>query len=160
LPKPAEAQADAYGGWIELRFDTLTDRQADGELIAVSADSVWVLGQDQARVIPTSAVSAGKLTAYAAQKGALTAWAVVGTLSTISNGWFLVFTAPMWLIGGPLAVGSESHAPERKSPPLMWEELAPFARFPQGMPEGMDLSTLRAKPSVSRGAKGTVSSER
>lgn len=145
LPKPAEAQAGAYGGWIELSYDQATKQRADGELIAVSADSVWVLSQDQALVIPTTAVRAGKLTAYAAQKGGLTAWTVVGMLSTISNGWFLFFTAPMWIIGGPLAVGSESRAPERKSPPLAWGELAPFARFPPGMPEGIDLSTLKAK---------------
>jgi hypothetical protein len=150
LPKPAEAQTDAYGGWIELTYDETTDRRAEGELIAVRADSVWLLGKDQALVIPTTAVKMGKLTAYAAQKGPLTTWAVLGTLSTISNGWFLIFTAPMWLIGGPFAVGSESRAPERKSPPLDWEDLAPFARFPQGMPEGIDLSTLKAKPSVSR----------
>jgi hypothetical protein len=145
LPKPAEAQAGAYGGWIELSYDQATEQRADGELIAVSADSVWVLSQDQALVIPTTAVKAGKLTAYAAQKGSLTLWTVVGTLSTISNGGFLLFTAPMWIIGGSLAVGGESRAPERKSPSLAWGELAPFARFPQGMPEGIDLSTLKAK---------------
>ena len=145
LPKPAEAQTGAYGGWIELRYNQATEQRADGELIAVSADSVWLLSQDQALVIPTTAVKKGKLTAYAAQTGALTAWAVLGTLSTISNGVVLILTAPMWIIVGPLAVASESRAPERKSPSLNWVELAPFARFPQGVPEGIDLSTLKAK---------------
>ena len=145
LPKPKDAQATAYGGWIELRYNQGTEQRADGELIAVSADSVWVLSRDQALVIPTTAVRAGKLAAYAAQKGGRTLWTVVGTLSTISNGWFLFFTAPMWIIGGPFAVGSESRAPERKSPPLIWGELAPYARFPQGMPEGIELSRLKAK---------------
>jgi len=145
LPKPVEAQAGAYGGWIELRYNQATEQRADGELIAVSAESVWVLSGNQGLVIPTAGVKRGKLTAYAAQKGAVTTWAVLGTLSTISNGWFLIFTAPMWIIGGPLAVGSESRAPERKSPPLAWGELAAFARFPQGMPEGIDLSALKAK---------------
>jgi hypothetical protein len=51
----------------------------------------------------------------------------------------------MWLIGGSLAVGGESRAPERKSPPLTWVELAPFARFPQGLPEGIALSGLQEK---------------
>ena len=145
LPKPAEAQAAAYGGWIELRYKQATEQRADGELIAVSADSVWLLDQDQALVIPTVSVERGKLTAYAAQKGPLALWTVLGTLSTISNGWFLIFTAPMWIVGGSLSVGSESRAPERKSPQLSWEELAPYARFPQGMPEGIELSRLKAK---------------
>ena len=145
LPKPAEAQAAAYGGWIELSYKQATEQRADGELIAVSADSVWMLDQDQALVIPTVSIKQGKLTAYAAQKGPLALWTVLGTLSTISNGWFLIFTAPMWIVGGSLSVGSESRAPERKSPQLSWEELAPYARFPQGMPEGIELSRLRAK---------------
>ena len=146
LPKPTEAQAVAYGGWIELTYAESEDRHTDGELIAVSAESVWVLSGNQGLVIPTATVKKGKLTAYAAQKGPLALWTVLGTLSTISNGWFLIFTAPMWIVGGSLSVGSESRAPERKSPQLSWEELAPYARFPQGMPEGIDLSTLKAKP--------------
>jgi hypothetical protein len=145
LPKPTEAQAAAYGGWIELTYDESEERRTDGELIAVSAESVWVLSGNQGLVIPTAAVKRGKLTAYAAEKGAVTTWAVLGALSTISNGGFLILTAPMWIIGGPLAVGSESRAPERKNPPLTWVELAPFARFPQGMPEGIALTALQPK---------------
>lgn len=145
LPNPTEAQATAYGGWIELTYDEAGERHTDGELIAVSAESVWVLSGNQGFAIPTGAVKSGKLTAYAAQKGGLTAWTVIGALSTISNGGFLIFTAPMWIIGGSLAVGGESRAPERKNPPLTWVELTPFARFPQGIPEGLELTSLQPK---------------
>jgi hypothetical protein len=145
LPTPTQAQTAAYGGWIELTYDQPEERRTDGELIAVSAESVWVLSGSQGLVIPTAAVKRGKLTAYAAQKGGLTTWAALGTLATISNGLALVFTAPMWLIGGPLAVGAESRAPERKSPPLTWVQLAPFARFPQGMPQGIEITALQPK---------------
>ena len=145
LPKPIEAQTAAYGGWIELTYGEAAERRTDGELIAVSAESVWVLSGNQGLVIPTAAVKRGKLTAYAAQKGGLTAWTVIGTLSTISNGGFLIFTAPMWIIGGSLAVGGESRAPELKNPPLTWVELAPFARFPQGLPAGIALTALQPK---------------
>ncbi len=107
---------------------------AAGELIAVSTDSVWVLTNDQGLVIPTASVREGKLTGYAARS--LRGWTLVGTLSSISNGAFLVFTMPAWLIGGSVANRSESRAAERKSPPLQWAELAPFARFPQGLPAG------------------------
>ena len=145
LPKPTEAQTAAYGGWIELTYLGSEERHTDGELIAVSAESVWVLSGNEGLAIPTAGVKRGKLTAYAAQKGGLTLWTVVGTLSTISNGAFLIFTAPMWIIGGSLAVGGESRAPQRKSPSLAWVELAPFARFPQGLPPGIELTTLLPK---------------
>lgn len=145
LPTPTQAQTAAYGGWIELTYDQPEERRTDGELIAVSAESVWVLSGSQGLVIPTATVKTGKLTAYAAQKGGLTTWATLGTLATISNGGFLIFTAPMWIIGGSLAVGGESRAPERKNPPLTWVELAPFARFPQGIPQGIEVTALQPK---------------
>jgi hypothetical protein len=153
LPKPTEAQAAAYGGWIELTYAESEERHTDGELIAVSAESVWVLSGNQGMVIPTAAVKKGKLTAYAAQKEGLTAWMLLGTLSTLSNGGFLIFTAPMWMIGGSIAVGGESRSPERKSPPLTWVELAPFARFPQGLPEGIALTALEEKKAHSPAEK-------
>lgn len=146
LAEPAETQSAAYGGWIELTYqESEGKRHTDGELIAVSADSVWVLNESGGRVVPTSAVQGGKLTAYSAQTGTLTTWTVVGTLATISNGAFLIFTAPMWIVGGSLTAGSESRSPERMHPPLAWVELAPFARFPQGMPEGVALTALQPK---------------
>jgi hypothetical protein len=68
LPKPIEAQAAAYGGWIELTYAESEERHTDGELLAVSAESVWVLSGSQGLVIPTAAIKKGKLTAYAAQR--------------------------------------------------------------------------------------------
>ena len=88
------------------------------------ADPKTCLGTDDL----DATVRKGKPTAYAAQKDGLTAWMLLGTLSTLSNGGFLIFTAPMWMIGGSLALGGESRAPERKNPPLSWVELATFAR--------------------------------
>jgi hypothetical protein len=135
-----------YGGWVELTYQQGQEkRRTEGELIAVSADSVWVLAGNQGLVIPTETVKRGKLTAYAAQTGNLTTWAALGTVATISNGLALVFTAPMWLIGGSLAVAGESRAPQRWSPPLTWVELAPYARFPQGMPDGIEITALQEK---------------
>jgi hypothetical protein len=146
LPRPVEAQTAAYGGWIELAYQESGRKgNMDGELIAVSADSVWVLNGNRGLVIPTSTVTAGKLTAYAAQTGPLQLWTAVGTLSTISNGAFLLLTAPMWLIGGSVATGAESRAAQRQGAPLTWVELAPFARFPQGMPDGIELNGLQPK---------------
>jgi hypothetical protein len=146
LPKPIQAQAVAFGGWIELTYNEAeVKRNTDGELIAVSADSVWVLTPNQGYVIHTGSVEKGKLTAYAAQTGGLTGWTTVGTLSTISNGAFLIFTAPMWLFAGSLTIGGEARSAERRHPPLTWVELAPFARFPQGLPAGIELTALQPK---------------
>lgn len=147
LPSPQEAQNTAYGGWVDLGYTEANEsRRAVGELIATSADSVWILNQSEALVIPTAAVESGKLFAYAPRTGNIAGWTVAGTLSTLSNGVFLLFTAPMWIVGGSLAGRSEIRAAQRNNPPLTWVELAPYARFPQGMPEGLELAALRPKP--------------
>src|SRR5207249_10889001 len=96
LPSPEEAQASAYGAWIELQLqDPSRERAAEGELLAVTADTVWVLSRAGAVSLPTRAVAQGKLTAWQSGTGAVAGWTGVGVVSTISNGLFLVFTAPL-----------------------------------------------------------------
>jgi len=148
LPNPVEAQTQAWGGWIEISYvENGAQRRAEGELIAVTRDSVWVLGTDggAGAVVPTTQVRSGQLTAYDAQGGKVAGAAFLGTVSTISNGAFLILTAPLWIITGSVAASHQTHAPERSFPPLLWSELAAFARFPQGMPAGLRLGDLRPK---------------
>jgi hypothetical protein len=143
LPTPREAQRAAFGGWIELELlGTARQQTVQGELLAVTADTVWVLSDSAAEVLPTSVVGGGKLTAWRSGTGAVAGGTVLGVLSTISNGVLLIFTAPLWIVTGTVAGTSESFAPQRDMPPLRWAELARFARFPQGMPLGLALETL------------------
>jgi hypothetical protein len=148
LPAPAEAEQDSYGGWIELTVkEGGRERQVEGELIAVGGDTVRVLQAGGAGVvIPTTLVQKGRLTGYRSSAGAIGGYTLLGTLSTLSNGWFLIFTAPLWIISGSIATGSESGAAMRTTPPRPWADLAEWARFPQGMPEGVALDSLRPKP--------------
>lgn len=146
LVSPSRGQTDAFGGWIELEYlrDGRTEH-LDGELLAVRADSVWVLGPSGAIVLATAPVRRGKLTAYHAQAGQVAALTGLGVVSTISNGLFLVFTAPMWIVVGSVTAGSQSREPVSEAPPLPWADLSLFARFPQGVPAALDLSELEPK---------------
>ena len=146
LPEPQAAESTAYGGWIEVSYSEGQElRRAAGELIAASADSLWVLDTTRPLVIPTAAVRSGKLFGYSPRTGNLSGWTVAGVVSTLSNGVFLVITAPLWAITGGIAIGSEVRAARRDVAPLGWVELRPFARFPQGMPH-VAFGALRAKP--------------
>ena len=147
LPSPQAAQSQAWGGWIELQYTQgQSERFVAGELIAVSRDTVWVLGPSGGAVVPTASVRGGQLTGYSAQADKVAGAAFLGTLSTISNGWFLVFTAPLWIITGTVAAANQSHAPVRRVPPLAWSDLSALARFPQGLPVGVRLEALRSRP--------------
>ncbi len=147
LPTPEQAQTDGYGGWIELGVRQGDRRgSVNGELVAVTGDSVWVLGDTGGVVVPTAAVHSGKVTGYDSRWGAVAGYTALGVLSTLSNGILLIFTAPAWVITGSVAGARQSHDPQRELTPLSWRDLAGFARFPQGLPAGMRLDELRPKP--------------
>lgn len=144
LPNTVEAQRQAQGGWLEVTFrGTGGLERAAGELIAVTEDSLWVIHASGGTVIPTEQVVEGQLTGYDSNHGEVAGGTVVGFLSTASNGVFLILTGPMWLIGGSVAAASQSRVPIDDVPPAKWADLAAFARFPQGMPPGVELRGLR-----------------
>ncbi len=147
LPSIEEAQREAYGGWVDVTFRNVggLDRVA-GELIAVTADSLWVRDASGGTVVPTALVEDGRLTSYDSEADKTGVATVLGFLSTVSNGVFLLFTGPMWLIGGGVAAHSQSRVPMDDVPPMEWSDLAAFARFPQGMPPGVELRALQPMP--------------
>jgi hypothetical protein len=149
LPSPAEAVSDVYGGWIEAGVMRVgkEDSTIAGELIAARADSVWIFPDGgHVTALATNAIRNGRLVRYHSDAGAVAGFTVVGILTTVSNGAFLIITAPLWIITGSVAASSESRAPQRDVPPLGWADLAAYARFPQGLPPGIDLEEIRPKP--------------
>lgn len=149
LPTPQEAGRDAYGGWIELTVGTKADpRPIEGELLAASPDTLWVLSSAGAREVPASTILDGKLTGYNARAGTVAAAAAAGFVSTITNGVVLLLTAPAWVIVGTVATAAQARAPVMRGPGQLrdWTYLAPFARFPRGLPAGIRLDQIRSKP--------------
>ena len=151
LPRAADAGRDTYGGWVIVEADTGEARwETEGELIAVSADSLWVLGDSLAVAVPAALVSRVRVTGYDAQPRAVTAATAGGVVLTVTNGWFLVFTAPMWLITGTVASHAQARHPVRTATGADLAALAEFARFPQGLPPGLKLDRLRPRPRPER----------
>jgi hypothetical protein len=145
---PADVAAtEAWGGWITA--DTsLSDRGArhelSGELIAVGPDSLFIMEDRTLVAVPRARVRHATLFAYDAQWGRLAGWGAVGTFAALSNGWFFGLTGPAWIIGGSLAAGNQSRAPRfETSDPAGWDGLGIYARFPQGLPPGLDRASLR-----------------
>lgn len=144
LPTPAVAQREAHGGWIKVDY-TLGAAVAtvEGELIAASTDSLHVLTADSLATVATSAVTSATLTTYDARLNTLNAWSVLGAVSTASHGVGLLLSLPMWIIVGTTATASASKAPRVQSADAAL--LRPYARFPQGLPPGLDRRALRQK---------------
>ena len=141
LPDPDDAATSVYGGWVEIRT---REARFSGELVAITGDTVFVAGTSLHAVCSTDILSA-RLVTYDAKD--LGGYVLLGTVSTISNGWFLVLTAPMWLIGGSIAASCRTYEPIMDFPaePLM--HFVPYARYPQGLPPDIDRAAIRMKGS-------------
>lgn len=138
LAPAREAQTDPYGAWIVVkRLGGGGD--VSGEFLAVERDSLFVLSANSAvRAIPLDGVLRAQIAFYDARSGDLALWTALGSLSTISNGAFLIFTFPIWIIGGSVATAGQSSAPLRRVDPThTWDAVRMYARFPGGLPPNL-----------------------
>ena len=139
LSDPDRVASDVRGGWIDIK--SLQGR-ITGELIAATKDTVFVADSALHAVVSGDIASARLVTYDASSMGG---YVFLGTLSTISNGLFLIVTAPMWIIGGSIAATSRSFDPVIDYPSKPLTDFAPFARFPQGLPLGLDRRAIQMK---------------
>jgi hypothetical protein len=120
-----------------------------GELLAVSSDSLWILStRDSSVVIGRTAIESGRVTGFRTEGQSL-GWTALGVLSTISNGFILIITAPVWALTGAIGHHADVRATERDLPAAFDRpgvDLRAVARFPQGMPPGMAASFRRLPP--------------
>lgn len=150
LPKAKEFEYEVFGGWMALIYhekDSTRFAATGGELIAVHNDSVYLLGFDSLIIIPADNVERGVLVLFKKETGKYALWSSIGLISSVSNGVFAIGTAPLWLIMGIITTVSESQAKNfRLYPQRSWVEIRKFSRFPQGIPEGLNLNQLKPKP--------------
>ena len=114
-----------------------------GELLAVTRDTLWLATEGGGRAVSAALISEGRLFGYDSEYGKVVGAAALGTVATISNGAFLIFTAPMWIIGGSATAGGQSKVAVTELPGVSADELRPWARFPAGLPRGFDLAAAR-----------------
>jgi hypothetical protein len=156
LPEPEIAGREVHGGWLEVRVANPPggELRLAGELLAITADSVWLMTRPDSLAAPNSgyviarrAVTSAKLTWWSAEPGTgnLGVDAILGTLSTISNGFILILTAPAWALTGTIASATYTFAPRTGLEPPGPDDpdLRSLARFPAGMPAGLDRSFQR-----------------
>lgn len=148
LPTPQEAASHPYGAWITLVSNVDAGAtEIAGELIAAEWDTLHVMLVDTMEMsrlvsVPIHSVSEVRLEFFHASRSGYATWTALGVLSTFSHGFFLVLTAPTWAGIGTYATSVYTRAPLVRTPTI--EALRPYARFPQGIPRGLDRGTLRA----------------
>lgn len=110
----------------------------DGELMAVDADYLWLApAAGQLECIPVGLVREVEIEVHPSMVGWSVLWSVLGTASTLTHGWWLIFSGSTWIAtglasGATLATGNDVVAAPKELP-----RLNEYARFPQGLPEAL-----------------------
>jgi hypothetical protein len=143
----ADAQRAVRGGWVTVEGNQTSggNRRAlivEGELIAVDESTIHVLTATGLKSVRLDSGLRLRVVRYRSSSSSLAWWAVGGGLSTLSHGGFLILTAPMWAIGGVITATAEGRAA------IAHDVVGArsFARFPQGLPPGLDPKMLGALP--------------
>jgi len=163
----AVMEQSTLGGWI-----IVTDRhgrETHGELISVEPSLVRVIAwsppdwasrattttarspykpapvepEEQPTTLvalPRSEIARAKLFRYTANDWI--AWGMGGTISTVTHFIFLKISFPAWVIATITAASIETRHVILEYPGDSLEEIAQWARFPQGMPPVLDLRAL------------------
>ena len=157
LPNVEDVPEDAFGAWVEIEQ---SDTTRYGELIAVDSFYLYVLPvapRDPRRsnlldslaagrldTIPRSAIRAGRLYWFDSDWERLALMSLAGTAGSLSHGAALIISWPFWIIGGFVSSSTRSKEPLLEYPGSTWDAWTAYARFPQGMPPGVD--RLRPRP--------------
>ncbi|MEZ5033120.1 MAG: hypothetical protein R2787_17160 [Saprospiraceae bacterium] len=149
VPGPQQARHSVNGSMI--RVSTTAEQTILGEMICVDTDSLYLLAVD---LTPVSGMALARqdireatllIASTVDNHDKVNLATVLALLSTLGHGIYMVVTVPVSLIVTMVIQGHQHHAayvipyPEAVS----WEELAPFCRFPQGLPEGIPFQSIQ-----------------
>ncbi len=136
-----------FDGVSDLYDSTIT---IGGELIATDSLNFYLLTMDHGvKCIVKTKTLRIDIQTTDNNVGGVSAWSILGTIGTISHGFVLVFSAPVWLITGIGASSSESMlnrydmSHDDYYTGIEWDIVNMYCRFPQGLSPGIDLAKLK-----------------
>ena len=143
LPEAEQIGENQYGSYITV--NGINDSVVKGELIEIDSTRLIVLVNTdsikRAETLQTKEISRFTLL-YAKPKKY--GWTIpVYTLATFFHGLFLAFTAPINLIVTITVTSSGMQAFQYSEKEMTYEKLKMFARFPQGLPPGINIENIK-----------------
>ncbi len=145
LPKPYEMNYYTKGMWLECKLPDKTT--SSGELLALNEKQAFILPlNSKVQTIEKSNIQSAVLyLSLTADHPEELRGATFIPFLTLTHGIFLILTLPInLLIAGPIIDSQRAGTYILEYPEAVtWEELAKFSRFPQGIPKGLDIYTLK-----------------
>jgi len=140
LPHHRDIGLSPRGSLIQVRCKN--NIYAKGELITASDSAMIVLSETGKPFFLNRKDIISYRLRYAKPKNY--GWTIpVFTLATIAHGYFFVLTAPVNLITTIAVTASGANAYTYKKKDISYDDLKMFARFPGGLPPGMDYTQLK-----------------
>jgi hypothetical protein len=147
-------KVEISGSWTEIKLNTkdisASETSISGELIAVQSDTVYVLTRMGLQGIHKYKINEAVVYMYKNQAGIYTTVTVLlyvpDIVAALITGepYFLLIGVPWLILGGVMAMIEGSDETNNLIYPYnsQMQELKKFARYPQGMPPGIDKSRL------------------
>ena len=148
LPTNSQTQRQAFGGWIQVhcKLNSGPKQSIKGELIAIHADTLYVLMEQKFHAIAIPDITKARLVFYDSRAELMGTLATLGCISTLSHGFYLILTAPfLWMMGGGIFAYDQSRKPIIDYPQQSLDDFKKYARFPMGLPEGFSRDKLKPK---------------
>ncbi|EON77869.1 hypothetical protein ADIS_1788 [Lunatimonas lonarensis] len=143
VPRLKDIEQDGRGGWIIMHLAE-ESLEVTGELLSVSDDEIVLLTGGGLFRYEQHTIDRARVVIYNTETAKFGLWTALSSLATVTNGYFLLITAPLNLITGAVVTGTESKRDNYVDfPEDGWPVFRKFARFPQGMPEELQARDLK-----------------
>lgn len=143
LPTSDKIDVFEFGSHITILYKKPSNLRLSGELIALENDTIVVLSSHVKKCRSISIADVRKFTlSYTTPKQY--GWTIpIFSLLSLSHGWMAVFTIPINLAVTIIATTSALDAAQFTNKNMTYEDLSMFARYPQGIPPGIELDSIK-----------------
>ncbi len=140
LPKYNEIGSHPYGVIIEMAYRS--DEFLTGELIAVNDSNVYILSSNYKTCMEIPKKQIKYYEIQFAQPKHYGLSMLLLPFSTISHGYFALLTFPINFVATTIITATSEYNYTIRDKKLKYEQLHMYARFPQGIPDGVRLTDI------------------
>lgn len=141
LPSADKIDVNEYGSYIKIARKKAPS--INGELIAIDSSKIFVLSEDSVKcmIVPLIDIKWFSLR-YATSKNY--GWSIpLFSIASFAGGMYFIFLWPLNLIVTSSVTTGANKSFKYNNSNITYDKLKMFARFPEGIPPNVDLTTVK-----------------
>ena len=152
IPLRNQMVDDGYGSFLQVTYKSPQGgiNRFAGEFIGMRNDSILILNQNTWISVRQENCSEAVLILFKNNAGLMSFVGLGGVaVSTVLNGGYVILSGPIWIVGSIITGITEgSRANSYVFPLDPWDKFIPYARFPQGIPNTVNMNDLEVRPNA------------